>query len=253
MVPRRRRCFAPRAATLAATLVLAFAGCAANQISLRSVPKSPLVEELNLTSYGGPRTTPRTAQLLRVYNLSEDLGGDYRPLIAKLQAINDCEPSADKVYALAELAFLGAKKIERFDKAVALDLYGAAVLHAYDYLFDQRLAATRNPYDPEYRGACDLYNGALESVLRTVLRRWKPGSRRHQDDQHGVRRVGHHLRAARHPLAAGGFRTLRVRFRLRSQGAQEPLSDARAGRAADRRPRQLQGRASGGEVTIRPA
>ena len=34
--------------------------------------------------------------------------------------------------------------------------------------FDQRLAATRNPYDPQYRGACDLYNGALESALRIV-------------------------------------------------------------------------------------
>jgi pimeloyl-ACP methyl ester carboxylesterase len=168
MVPRRRRCFAHRAAALAALALLTFGGCASNQISLRSVPKSPLVDELNLTSYGGPRTTPRTAQLLRVYNLSNDPGGDYRPLIAKLQAINDREPSADKVYALAELAFLGAKKAEIFDKSVALDLYGAAVLHAYDYLFDQRLAATRNPYDPEYRGACDLYNGALEAVLRTV-------------------------------------------------------------------------------------
>ena len=92
------------------------------------MPKSPLVEELNLASSGGPRTTERTAQLLRVYNLSDELRGDYRPLIAKLQAINDREPSADKVYAIAELAFLGAKKVERYDKPAALDLYGASVV-----------------------------------------------------------------------------------------------------------------------------
>ena len=49
-----------------------------------------------------------------------------------------------------------------------MDLYGASVLHACDYLFDPRFAATRNPYDPNYRGACDLYNGALESALRIV-------------------------------------------------------------------------------------
>ena len=86
----------------------------------------------------------------------------------KLQAINDREPSADMVYAMSELAFLGGKKTEPHDKRAALDLYGASVLHAYDFLFDPRFAATRNPYDPQYRGACDLYNGALESALRIV-------------------------------------------------------------------------------------
>ena len=57
------------------------------------------------------------------------------------------------MYALSELAFLGAKKAERIDKSAAADLYGTAVLHAYRYLFDERFAATRNPYDPQYRGA----------------------------------------------------------------------------------------------------
>jgi pimeloyl-ACP methyl ester carboxylesterase len=89
-------------------------------------------------------------------------------LLQRLQAINDREPSADKVYAMAELAFLGGKKAESFDKRAALDLYGASVLHAYSYLFDEHFAATRNAYDPQYRGACDLYNGALESALRIV-------------------------------------------------------------------------------------
>jgi pimeloyl-ACP methyl ester carboxylesterase len=103
-----------------------------------------------------------------VYNLSDDLQTDYRPVLQKLQAINDRNPSAANVYAMSELAFLGAKKAEKYDKRVALDLYGASVLHAYDYLFDPKLAATRNPYDPSYRGACDLYNGALESALRIV-------------------------------------------------------------------------------------
>ena len=154
---------------LAVTLgVLAAGGCSSSPVSLRSVPKSPLIDELNLASYGGPKPSDRTIQLLRVYNLSDDLGGDYSTLLKKLQAINDREPAADTVYALSELAFLGAKKTERHDKQAALDLYGASVLHAYDFLFDQRFAPTRNQYDPEYRRACDLYNGALESALRIV-------------------------------------------------------------------------------------
>lgn len=166
MVPRSRR----HAAVVVAILLvlLSTGGCASNTICLRSVPKSPLVEQFDLTSSNGPKVSTRTNQLLRVYNLGNELGDDFRPVLRKLQAVNDHAPSADVVYAMSELAFLGAKKAEGHDKRVALDLFGASVLHAYDYLFDPRLAATRNPYDPNYRGACDLYNGALESALRVV-------------------------------------------------------------------------------------
>lgn len=152
---------------LATALALStLGGCASSPISLRSVPKSPLIEELNLTSYGGPKPSARTIQLLRVYNLSDDLGGDYSTLLKKLQTVNDREPAAETVYALSELSFIGAKKVEKSNKQAALDMYGASVLHAYDYLFDSRFANTQNQYDPQYRGACDLYNGALESALR---------------------------------------------------------------------------------------
>jgi pimeloyl-ACP methyl ester carboxylesterase len=149
--------------------MLVLAGCSSSPVKLRSVPKSPLIDELNLASYGGPKPSDRTIQLLRVYNLSDDLNGNYAALLKKLQAISDREPAADTAYALSELAYLGAKKTESRDKQAALDLYGASVLHAYDFLFDPRFASTRNQYDPEYRGACDLYNGALESALRIVF------------------------------------------------------------------------------------
>jgi pimeloyl-ACP methyl ester carboxylesterase len=149
-------------------LALPPAGCSTTGVTLRSVPKGPLVDQLKLTARGGPRPSARTMQMLRVYNLADDVEGDPRQLLHKLQAIADREPSAEKVYALAELSYLGAKKTEVYDKQMALDLYGAGVLHAYQYLFDERYARSRNPYDPQFRGACDLYNGALEGALRIV-------------------------------------------------------------------------------------
>ena len=106
---------------------------------------------------------------------------------------------------MSELAFLGGKKAELHDKRAALDLYGASVLHAYDYLFDARLAATRNPYDPNYRGACDLYNGALESALRIVCAKKELRARRHPNDQHGLGGSGTSPAWSR--AAAGGRRT----------------------------------------------
>lgn len=150
-------------------LAVAAGGCSSNKITLRSTPKSPLIEQFDLASFSGPKPSQRTIQLLRVHNLGdEDLTGDMRPLLVKMRAINDAEPSSEIVHAMSELAFLGGKMAEPYDKQIALDLYYASVLHAYDFLFDVRYYGSRNPYDPQYRGACDLYNGSLESALRIV-------------------------------------------------------------------------------------
>jgi pimeloyl-ACP methyl ester carboxylesterase len=149
-----------------------FSGCSSpSWVTVRAVPRNPLGDELHLTSWSGPQPTPRTMQLLRVYNLTDALNGDPRKLLETLEHVTEQEPSADKVYAMSELAYLGARKMDKQDPAQALDLYGAAVLHAYTFLFDDRLAATRNCYDPQFRGACDLYNSALESVLRLSFNR----------------------------------------------------------------------------------
>jgi pimeloyl-ACP methyl ester carboxylesterase len=146
-------------------------GCASNKwVTLRSVPQNPLVDELKLTASGGPSPSPRTMQLLRVYNLDQFVNGEPRSLLEKMQAIMDREPSPDKVYALAELAYLGARRVQLNDESQARNLYGAAVLHAYRYLFDGGFAGNRNPYDPQFRGACDLYNQALEAGLRIEIR-----------------------------------------------------------------------------------
>ena len=167
---RRSRLYATaRVVVCLLALAVTAGGCASKKIALRSTPNSPLVEQYDLVSFDGPKPSQRTLQLLRVHNLAdEDFSGDMRPLLVKMQAINDAEPSSEIVFAMSELAFLGGVKAQRFDKQIALDLYYASVLHAYDYLFDMRYYAMRNPYDPQYRRACDLYNGSLEAALRIV-------------------------------------------------------------------------------------
>ena len=154
---------------LGAVAVISAGGCASSRpITLRSVPKSPLIDRFKLTARSGPEYSQRTMQFLRVYDLTEDLQGDPRVLLEKVQAIIDREPMPEKAYAAAELSFLAARKAEPKEPKLALDLYGASVLSAYQYLFDPRFESARNPYDPQYRGACDLYNGALENALRLV-------------------------------------------------------------------------------------
>ncbi len=157
-------------ALLLAVLALATAGGCASQkmVALRATPRNPLMDQLALSAHGAPKPSDRTLQFLRVYDLDGALKGDPQALLQKVQAILDQEPSAEKIYAVAELSFLQAKRVEGAKPQLALDFYGAAVLNAYQYLFDQRFRPTRNPYDPHFRTACDLYNASLEAGLRLV-------------------------------------------------------------------------------------
>ena len=187
----------------AGLLVLLVSGCASSRwIKLRSTPRNPLAAPLQLVSFGGPKPTPRTMQLLRRYDLVDDLSGDRRDLLSKLNQILVNDPKADTVYAVAELAYLGAQRAELRSKQAALDLYGASVMHAYLYLFDPRFAPVNNPYDPHFRGACDLYNASLEGVLRLL---------RHQGT----------LRPGRACTIQTASRQIDVHVVLRSSGWQE--------------------------------
>jgi pimeloyl-ACP methyl ester carboxylesterase len=138
-------------------------------ITVRKTPQNPLEGTLNLVSRKGPRPTPRVEQFLRRYNLDENKDRDPRQVLDELQKIIAEEPGSENVYAYAELAYIYGKTADaKGDKPLALDMYGASVAHSYFYLFDPEFDRFRNPYDPNFRRACDLYNNSLESALRIV-------------------------------------------------------------------------------------
>jgi pimeloyl-ACP methyl ester carboxylesterase len=154
-------------AALLVSLALA-GGCAeSSYVSVRSAPHNPLAESLSLFSKSGPQPSPRTMQFVRTHGLADELKEDPRKLLGNVQEIVDKEPSPNNVYALAELAYVGGAKLQqKKDPQDALDLHAAAVAHAYKFLFDPQFAHYRNAYDPQFRRACEVYNGALESALR---------------------------------------------------------------------------------------
>ena len=73
---------------------------------------------------------------------------------------------------MAELAYITAKEAESlpsmFHAGRAMEFYGTSLVHAYRYLFDYQDELSLNPYDPQFRGASDLYNQSLEGLLRLV-------------------------------------------------------------------------------------
>jgi pimeloyl-ACP methyl ester carboxylesterase len=173
--PERRRGpprHAPRfrvLACIATSILLSLtAGCSeSNYVTVRSVPHNPLADSLSLFSRKGPQPSERTVQFLRGYALADELDGDPHKLLEHVQRIVDREPNPDNVYALAELAYVGGAKLQKKkDSPAALDLHAAAVAHAYQFIFDAQFAHRRNPYDPQFRRACEVYNSALESALR---------------------------------------------------------------------------------------
>ncbi len=148
-------------------LLLLATGCSGDRwISMRGVPQNPLSQRLKMGRWGAPQPSERTATVLRRYSLGKEFEENPDAALGQLHGHIDRDASPDTVYAFAEAAYLTGKQLEARNPEAALDYYCAAVTHAYLYLFDPRYYLKRNPYDPQYRAACDLYNGSLECTLR---------------------------------------------------------------------------------------
>ena len=169
-------------------------GCSSEPewVSVRSAARNPFAHRLDALHPGGPQPTPRTAQLLRRYDLESRLDNDREQVITELAKYASDETRHEHEFAMAELAYLGAQRAQGSDAGRATDLYGAALLHCHKYLFGgieqgrflgkttNRQVLDCNPYDPQFRGACDLYNQSLEGLLRLVKQQGelRPGDRR---------------------------------------------------------------------------
>ncbi len=116
------------------------------------------------------RPSARTEETLRRFDLAERYRKDPRVAMAALEVQARSNPEPELVYALAELSWLEGRRNEGRRKGgeQALRHYVDVVGYAFDFLFDPELAAGRSPTDPRYRIACDLYNAALERLLRAA-------------------------------------------------------------------------------------
>lgn len=137
-----------------------------------------MLSRMQFLSWRDPEATPRTQQFLRRNDLIKLMNKDPQLVVQWLME-NDAGTSTEHIFALAEVSFLAAQRAEKKGHTEeALDLYGLSVANAYGYLLSDELAEERNPYDPRFRQASDLYNGALESGMRLIQKRGqlKPGS-----------------------------------------------------------------------------
>jgi pimeloyl-ACP methyl ester carboxylesterase len=143
---------------------LVSAGCSSTQyIKKREETTNPLVS-WGLLSPDLPPLSERSEKLFRRYDLAK---ASTEERLSGLQAEIVREPTPEKLIAFSELSYLAGleAKLSKND-SLALDHFCSSLTHAYWYLFDSGYDLFRNPYDPQFRGACDLYNAALQGALK---------------------------------------------------------------------------------------
>ncbi len=164
---------------LASAVVLLPSGCAQQRyVTRREQPRNVLANPLKLLATSGAKPTPRTQQLLRRYDLVSLQEKKPEVALTRLEREIQVDPTPDKICSYAELSYLHGQQLEERGKPKnALDYYAAAVAHAYWFLLDPELDRFRNPYDPQFRRACDLYNESLAAAMRLVIQQkgLKPG------------------------------------------------------------------------------
>ncbi len=155
---------------IAMLMVASLTGCAQTRyLANRSSRENALEAQLSLLTRSGPQVSTRTLNALKRFELSDINSESETESLERIRQAIDQTDDPELIYALSELAYVQGKRAERSgDTTAALNFFGIALTNSYDYLFSEDLADGRNPYDPQFRGACDLYNEALEDVLRVL-------------------------------------------------------------------------------------
>ena len=116
------------------------------------------------------RPSARTDETLKRYDVAPLYKRNSGLALETLEKIARREPEPELIYALAELSWIEGRRSEAKRKggAAALAHYTDTVAYAFDFLFDPALSNGRSPTDPRYRIACDLYNAALDRLIRAA-------------------------------------------------------------------------------------
>jgi pimeloyl-ACP methyl ester carboxylesterase len=115
------------------------------------------------------RPSERTVEMLKRFAFETKYRRDPVAVITALDQQAKVNPEPDLIFALAELSWVESRKHERRRRPEMTDHLIDVLSYAHDYLFGPELANARQPSDPRYRLACDLYNGALDRLLREAL------------------------------------------------------------------------------------
>lgn len=135
---------------------------------LRHVPDGAADRRLNPDDIDKYQASEQTLLALRTYSLDKLLQNEPIRVLNELDKLIYENPDPDLLSAFSEVAYRVGVFQEYVNPRFALELYVASATYSYRYLFDPKFENVRNPYDPQFRDICGLYNAALEKVIRLV-------------------------------------------------------------------------------------
>ena len=89
------------------------------------------------------RPSERTLETLRRYDVYNEYRRDVNACLLRLEKYAQKRPEAELVYALAELSWIEAKRLDHRRKPQAIDRFLDAAAYAYDYLFEDNPVLAR--------------------------------------------------------------------------------------------------------------
>ncbi len=141
-----------------------------NKVSAKPVRQAAKLGPVGRLIVSKPVPSERTQQLLRRYVLDKTYETDPLTVLKVLKGQCRGKPALTEVHALAELAQIEGDWISRVGKREEANrMYATAVLHSYQFLFDDQLDLFRNAYDPQFRSISDIYNRSLESLVKGLI------------------------------------------------------------------------------------
>lgn len=155
-------------------------GCASSRfVRLRDEPYSPLRERFRISMSREGRASQRTVNFLQRHGSSGR--GTPAELLELTQRLHGANATVESTHAIAELNYIVGRRVEYHDARSAMEYYFDSMAAAYGFLFHSRFGPVRNPYDPQFSEAVDLYNSSLERLLRIAdaRGRFAPGATLH--------------------------------------------------------------------------
>lgn len=151
-----------RAAAALLAVLVTVAGCA-SPISVDRVDQQVVERQYNASALTGDALSEVTRNVLRRRDLLAPFDRDPDGTIAALhRLVIGGTAGSNEMFALAETSYLQGRRTD--DRGRFL----AAAVYAFAFLFPDGANDAPDPFDPRFRQACDLYNLALSSGLRSA-------------------------------------------------------------------------------------
>lgn len=148
---------------LLAVCVTGLAGCATTMGVRQNDPRETYAE-ISVSAVNTDAYSRFSQDVLIRYNLVETFEEQPQQVLISLNRRAENDSRNDLLFALAELNYFVAMR-ERNGNRPATANFFASALYAYLYLLGTDWHEPPEPYDRQFRIACDLYNSALAQAL----------------------------------------------------------------------------------------